>query len=243
MKADEQRKNLISAVEALGRRYGKREVWNDLVTMYSCSLSNLFDKRFYYQREKMYMDIVGKYSKKELIQFADMITCIIIALEAKPEQDFLGSVYNDLNLCNKHLGQVLTPYSVGCSICNTVCKNLTGLIKEKHVISVYDPCCGPGCLLIAYANEARRQGVDFQNRILYVGQDIDRTVALMCYIQLSLLGCAAFIKIGNSLDDPLVHGDLKSSKVWFTPYYFSDLWELNRRFKLMHDVVFRIGRD
>lgn len=170
-----------------------------------------------------YMDIAGKYSEKERMQFAEMSSFIILALEDNPEQDFLGGIYNELNLCDKRLGQVLTPYSLACSICNMEQANLVDLIREKHIISVADPCCSPGCLLIAYANEARKKDIDFQNRILFVGQEIDRTAALMGYIQLSLLGCAAYIKVGNSLTDPLVYGDIKSGNVWFTPYYFSDI--------------------
>lgn len=157
MKTDECRKRIIETVEELGRKHDRSEVWRDFVTMYSCAISNLFDKRFYDQREKTYMNIAGKYSERELLQFADIASFIIIALEINPEQDFLGSIYSELNLCNKHIGQVLTPYNIGCLVCSLESEDLNDLIKEKHVISVADFCCGPGCLLIAFANEARRK--------------------------------------------------------------------------------------
>lgn len=65
-----------------------------------------------------------------------------------------------------------------------------------------------------------------------VGQDIDEIAALMCYIQLSLLGVAACIKVGNSLTDPMTGND-SMDNYWFTPIYFSDVWVMRRMF---HEV-------
>ena len=42
------------------------------------------------------------------------------------------------------------------------------------------------------------------------------TVGLMAYLQLSVLGFPAAIKIGNTLTDPMVENDDKS-KYWYTP--------------------------
>lgn len=62
-----------------------------------------------------------------------------------------------------------------------------------------------------------------------VAQDIDETVALMCYIQLSLLGVAGYVKVGNSLTEPMTDNDDKEN-YWFTPMYFSNVWVLRRIF-------------
>ena len=53
--------------------------------------------------------------------------------------------------------------------------------------------------------------------MFFFAQDIDLTAALMCYIQLSLLGCMAAVKVGKSLSDPLVENEPISEKLWFTP--------------------------
>ena len=91
---------------------------------------------------------------------------------------------------------------------------------QKYIyITVNDCCCGAGCLLIAFANEARKAKIDFQNRVIFVAQDLDFTAAMMCYIQLSLLGCKAIVKVGNSLTDPFVPADLEGKDVWYTPMY------------------------
>lgn len=81
--------------------------------------------------------------------------------------------------------------------------------------------------------EARKQlekeNYNYQNHLLVSGQDIEEVPALMCYIQLSLLGIAGYFKVGNSLIKPMTMADdLKN--YWFTPIYFSDVWTMRRLF-------------
>lgn len=61
--------------------------------------------------------------------------------------------------------------------------------------------------------------INFQDKILFVAQDIDLTAAMMCYIQLSLLGCQAIVKVGNSLSDPFSVNEPMSEKIWLTPMF------------------------
>lgn len=61
--------------------------------------------------------------------------------------------------------------------------------------------------------------LNFQNHVLVAAQDIDETVALMCYIQLSLLGVAAYIKVGNVFTEPMSMND-NGENYWFTMMYF-----------------------
>ena len=101
------------------------------------------------------------------------------------------------------------------------------------VIFINDPCCGAGATLIAGIHAARKQlekaNLNYQNHLLIIAQDIDETVALMCYIQLSLLGVAGYVKVGNSLTEPMTDNDNKEN-YWFTPMYFSNVWVLRRIF-------------
>ena len=90
-------------------------------------------------------------------------------------------------------------------------------IRRKGYISVNDSCCGAGAMLIAFANVAKKHGLNYQNGVLFIAQDIDRTAALMCYIQLSLLGCSAVVIVGDSLLKPGFHPD---NEVWYTPLYY-----------------------
>lgn len=85
-------------------------------------------------------------------------------------------------------------------------------------------------MLIAAANEAASvlgSRYNWQNHLLFVGQDVSKTAGLMAYIQLSLLGCAGYVKIGDSLKGPISSDD-SLDNYWFTPLYFSDVWEVRR---------------
>jgi len=203
----------------LAERHGRHQIWSDFVTMSACAISNAADKRFATERENLYLDTVKRYTKDEAEQFAAMLGVVIMALEYNPEQDFLGEVFSSLNLHNEWKGQFFTPYHVAGLMAKVNLGNLQSDLAKKEYVTVSDCCCGAGCLLIAFANEARKAHVDFQNRVIFVAQDLDYTAAMMCYIQLSLLGCKAIIKVGNSLTEPLVQGDLETDSVWYTPMY------------------------
>lgn len=57
----------------------------------------------------------------------------------------------------------------------------------------------------------------------------------MCYIQLSLLGVAAYIKIDDVLLNPIASGDTLEN-YWFTPMYFSDVWKTRRIIKQVEQL-------
>ena len=71
-----------------------------------------------------------------------------------------------------------------------------------------------------------------------MGQDIDPVVAKMCYIQLSLMGCAGYVIVGNSLTKPLT-GDVlipyDDENLWIMPMFFTDIWTKRR---LLKAVIF-----
>ena len=57
----------------------------------------------------------------------------------------------------------------------------------------------------------------------------------MCYLQLSLLGVAAYIKIGDTISNPMTVGDTLEN-YWFTPMYFSEVWKTRRMIKQMEQL-------
>lgn len=94
--------------------------------------------------------------------------------------------------------------------------------------------------MIAGIHAARKQlekeNLNYQNHVLVVAQDIDEIVALMCYIQLSLLGVAAYIKVGNTFTEPITDGD-STENYWFTMMYFSDVWTTRRLIQKMNELL------
>ena len=220
------------------------DVWRDLIIMNACAISNAVDKTHYDEREKRYLSIIKKYSKAEQKLFPDLCAYITMALEDNPEQDFLGKIFMALDLGNTSNGQFFTPYSVCQLMSEIVTNDAEKKIEKQGYISLNDSCCGAGATIIAAANsirkklENRKHPLNYQNHVLVVAQDIDETVGLMCYIQVSLLGLAGYVKIGNSLSNPITGSDSREN-YWYTPLYFADTWVMRRTIQNFNELCRR----
>lgn len=139
---------------------------------------------------------------------AEMLMQMVYAIDENPDQDFLGELYMACNLGNDHAGQFFTPYNV-CQCMSEIIYDVPALLDGKGFIAVNDPACGAGALLLSFANICKRKGINYQEKVLFVAQDIDYTVGLMCYIQLSLMGCAGYVVIGDTLINPCTAYDKK----------------------------------
>lgn len=215
------------------------QAWEDLMTAMACSISNAVDRTpdKFKRREEQYERSIKRLGGVDIP--AQMLGIITMALEQNPDQDFLGKLYMNLNIGNHWKGQFFTPYNV----CRMMAEMNFGVgvqeeIRQKEYESVHDPCVGAGAMLIASANAMRRAGVNYQTNAVFVGQDIDRVVSMMAYIQISLIGCPGYIIIGNSLTNPptghvLFPKDTEGQEVWITPLFMHDIWEMRRTKELM----------
>jgi hypothetical protein len=66
-------------------------------------------------------------------------------------------------------------------------------------------------------------GVNPQKSLFIHGQDIDRVVALMCYVQLCIWHIPCEICIGDTLKN-------EKREIWHSPAYHLGLWENRLRF-------------
>ncbi|MDO5540814.1 MAG: N-6 DNA methylase [Eubacteriales bacterium] len=234
------RKEFLNAFQKLTYQHRTWDIWRDFIIMFACSLSNSMDKARYDEREKRYLLIIKKYNKQEQMLFPELAAHTVMALEDNPEQDFLGSIFMELKLGNESGGQFFTPYHVCQLMADITIGDVAAQIEKDGYVTIHDPCCGAGATLIAGVHSARKQlekaGLNFQNHVLVAAQDIDEIVALMCYIQLSLLGVAAYIKVGNALTDPMTGND-SLDNYWFTMMYYSDVWTMRRIFHRMDDLT------
>ena len=209
------------------------QAWSDVIFFIAVSLSNPFDNgERKLNREKTYTEKMKNYSDQEQKIIVSIYAAIIDALEQNPNQDLLGQLFMELNLGNERNGQFFTPYNV-CELMANI--SYGDEIKSKLAYKVYvvvnDCACGGGATLIAFANKIHETGVNYQTDCMFVAQDIDYTTALMCYVQLSLLGCPGYIKIGDTLTDPLTDSWMEvelGNSIWLTPMFYTDIW-LNRR--------------
>ena len=213
------------------------QVWSDFVEMVAISISNAVEirEKVKQEREARYMTIIRTYTKKEQAVFPELVGILVQALQRNPEQDFLGEMFMAMELGNHWKGQFFTPYSLCKAMAAGTVSNAGEKLMVKDWIGIHDPACGAGATLIGARNHLELAGIG-GTKAFFVGQDIDRTAAMMCYIQLSLLGCAGYVVVGDTLNHP-VQGPL----LWPTPTEYQDIWFLPLTF-LEPAWVLRLSR-
>ncbi len=136
------------------------QVWEDLVTVMACSISNAADRSpdKFKRWEEQYGQAIKNLGGMEI---PVQIFCTIVKpLEENPDQDFLGRLYMALNLGSHWHGQFFTPYHISEFMAETLINgDCQAEIEGKGYLSVCDPCVGAGALLIAAANVIKRQGL------------------------------------------------------------------------------------
>lgn len=209
------------------------QVWSDLMSAMACTIANVFETnpKRKADREKEYERCIKELGGDVEIP-AKLFAIVTMALENNPDQDFLGKLYMQLNLGSHWHGQFFTPYDV-CKMMSliTIGDTVRSKAEDRDYIAVSDPACGAGATLISAANTFKERGINYQEKVLFVGQDIDRVVGQMCYIQLSLLGCAGYICIADTIVNPVVGSALqpdeqKGQEFWYTPLYYSNRWQM-----------------
>lgn len=228
-----EKKLFVKTVDSLCGRHSRWKIWNDMIWLFATSIANAVDAEYREKREKQYQDIAKNYSAAEMETFSELFAQLVMIFERGGYRDFLGELFMELNLGNDAGGQFFTPYSLCKMMAQISMPDIKEKVEKKGYIAINDCACGAGATLIAAADIMLNDyKINYQRSAMFVAQDIDYTTALMCYIQLSLLGCAGYVKIGNSLTDPLTGHVLfgeQGDNIWRTPMYFSPVWEWRRQ--------------
>jgi type I restriction-modification system DNA methylase subunit len=221
---------LIKLFDKFRYMYSAWQVFDDFI--YLCAASLAQPVCWVQAREDEYLRRIKAYPKELQELFSTMLAELVMAFEEERFSDILGAIYMDYNFGDNRKGQYFSPYNVCQLMAKMTGENLAEEIKEKGYVPVNDCCCGSGAMLIAFAESAYKQGINYQRHVLFVGQDVDPTVARMGFIQLSLLGCAGYIAIGDSLSNPITGDALlpntSNHDVWFMPMFFREEWEWRR---------------
>ena len=208
------------------------QVWADFVECAAIGISNAVDhvSKASEEREARYKRIMQTYREKERLCFRELFVIMVNAMEIRPDQDFLGEMFMALELSNHWRGQFFTPYDVCKAMAAMQIGGAEESVERRGWVGIMDPACGAGALLIAARNEFMLKGIGYR-QALYVCQDIDHVAGLMCYIQLSLLGCAGYVVIADSICDPLTGASpllpqIKPSQdFWFMPMFYDEVWQ------------------
>lgn len=196
-------------------RYRHRyEVFSDFVTMAGTSVHNALLKD--QDLEDQYLKLVKKYEKEDVYRMSHLLGEVVMGLDAEP-CDFLGSVFMELELGNSRAGQFFTPYDVSRLMADLVHGGMIDELSGKPFITLQEPACGAGGMVIAFAEAMLERGLNPQQQLWVQCVDVDHVAAMMCYLQLSLLNIPAEVAIGNTLA-------MSFSRVLRTPAHHMGFW-------------------
>lgn len=205
-------RQFTSKIQSLDRTKSISTVFSDFTTLALCSLAQPFYRSP--NIEQRYKYIISQYNKEQAEEFSKLLAFLVMALEEK-SQDFLGEVFMRLNLGNSSIGQYETPYTVSKFMAEINFSELemSQKIANNHLITLSEPCCGSGGMIITFAETMKEHNFNYQKRLYVEAIDIDEMSFMMAYIQLTLLGIPAKVIQGNTLT-------LKFQQVLYTPFYF-----------------------
>lgn len=209
---------LIENLTGNGKRSSER-VFSDFLILSACSYSNFFDSRFREEREQRYLEIIKGYEKKEIAVFSEILGAIsnaAISYWNRGEiKDILGYLYTKGQYYKKSLGQFFTPEHVAYFMARITGSDYKDLLKKREFISISEPTCGSGVMVLAFCQMMLEDKMDYSNRLLVNAWDIDETCALMAYLQFSIYGVPAIVTHGDTLAQ-------KAYSQWVTPAYFAN---------------------
>lgn len=225
IKVKSEYKELVKLFDQLSGSRSLWQVFNDCIEMFALSIQNTFCfGQTFEKNENRYKDITKNYSESEFETIVKIFAEITNALEVNPFQDFLGDLYMQLDMGSSALGQFFTPYTVSYAMAVSSFdeKNAKAELSQKGYISVLEPAVGGGANVIAFCEVLKNHDINYQTQCVIVCQELSKLTALMCYTALSLIGCAAVVKIGDSLSDPYTNYFAECSKgaeIWTTPMF------------------------
>lgn len=183
---------IIKTIQSMIGKYGVYNIFEDWVRMIALAYANQIF--FSQKREDEYLETMKKYDDAERSKFYEMYAWL---LEWAEEQmtDMLGYIYMHLELGSKAHGQFFTPYNI--------CRMMAKLHKyDGSILKVNEPSCGAGGNIIALAEALKEQGINYQQKMEVVCQDIDTKAVYMTYVQMCLYGIPAIVYQANTLSDP-----------------------------------------
>jgi len=219
-------KEFLKTVNSMQMKYGIGRVFDDFCHMSLCALHNGF--AHVDQLESEYLDIAGKYDSDEMVKMSHLLSYVVLALEGDPNKDFLGRMFAVLELADAN--QAFTPPSVATMMAKMTLGETVP--KGREFVTVSDPACGSGNMVIAAAAVVRNDWQENVVRFLFAeAVDINRTCVAMAYVQLTLLGIPARVVLGNTLK-------MEHSRCYYTPAYWLGNWE----YRLKHSDGMRRPR-
>lgn len=152
--------------------------------------------------EDRYMSFVPKYGKEGMTLISHLYGYTDYALNVFGD-DFLGPLYEELDLSGSSQrgsrGEFFTPASVAKMMAQMSLGDVEDIIDSKGFVTVSEPCCGAGGMVIAFAHALKQLGHNPQEVMYVEAIDVNQTFFNIAYMQFALLGLVCRVWHGNTL--------------------------------------------
>lgn len=207
--------DMMKRLDRLSGKFDRKQIFRDFLYLTAYQISNRTDPVHLNKRLKSADELWKKYTKQERVLFSEMLELLLAEISQNSRkgqlEDILGGIFEQLG-SSRNLGQDFTP----SSICRLMA-GLVGLPTEEKIITLNEPSCGSGSMVLAYAELMQSQGRNYCSDLVVLAQDLDIYCVLMTYIQLSLYGIPAVVLHGNTIT-------VEEFDRWYTPVYILDRW-------------------
>lgn len=207
-------KTFVERLKFTNGKYDTRQIFSDLITLavYFINATMLNNKKY----ASEFDNVMRKYTIQEQQEMWSMLIELYELYGKQREPiDIMTEIFSDIGLGNKTTGQFFTPTHISEMMTEIVVSNneIEKDIEKNGYITLHEPTCGAGGMILAYAKELKNKGYDTYRNLYVIAWDIDILCTYMTYLQLSMYDIPAVVVNGNTLS-------LKEKHTFYTPAYY-----------------------
>lgn len=191
-------KEFCKILDSHDHRQSPRQVYERWLEMAYCALSKPA-ARDPERREKRYMELVQGLEPARAQQFADMLGIVSLALDEENGRDFLGPIVTEREFLNSHIGQFFTPWDLCSLMVRMTMTDALATLKERGFLTIGEPACGAGAMVLSAASFLLEQGVDVGRDVWFVATDLSDFCSRTAFVQMALCGYSGLVRHANSL--------------------------------------------
>jgi len=147
-------------------------------------------------REEMYVEEAARWAKDVLTLMSQALALLVEAMERHPFADLLGEVYTEWSWSKdkQRTGEYYTPQPV----CDLMARMMITDIPDKRPITLSEPACGSGRMILASAKVLADNGVS-PSALWVEARDLSKAACFMTFINTTLWGIPCRVIHSNTL--------------------------------------------
>lgn len=210
------RRDFVKLFHEIARHRHRRDVFQDFIELAALALRKTTVRPDEGEIiEARYMSVVKRNEPDDVRKMPQLLAHLMLGLKDGGE-DFLGSVAGELEILNVRAGQFFTPWNLSEAMARMVLQGVRSMIGERGFVTLCEPACGAGGMVLAAAKVIREEGFDPGVHLFVEATDIDMMAFNMAYLQLTVCGIPARVRRGDSLSNRMEETALTPA---FFPFY------------------------